>query len=136
VGRAHTQTINIAASPAQVFDFVADPETLPLWAVGFCRRIRRDGPRWIVTTSHGDMALRLDADRIRGTIDFYWSPASGIELGAFSRVVPNGDGAEYIFTQFQSAGMSDEAFDGQVTALGEELRVLGSILRARAVCPA
>ncbi len=134
--KTHTQSVGIPASPAYVFDFIADPETLPLWAVGFCRRIRRDGAAWIVTTAQGEVPMRYETDRARGTIDFYFSPAPGVDVAAFSRVVPNGHGAEYVFTQFQAPGMPDAVFEAQVSALAEELRVLTSVIRARAVCPA
>jgi len=136
VEQTNTQSVSIAASPTQVFEFIADPETLPLRAVGFCRRIRRENAGWIVTTTQGDVPIRYETDRSRGTIDFYFSPAPGVEVAAFSRVVPNGDGAEYVFTQFQAPGMPDAVFAAQVSALAEELRVLSSVIRARAVCPA
>ena len=134
--KSNTQAVSISASPSQVFDFIANPETLPLWAVGFCRGIRREGADWIVTTPRGDIRMRYDADRARGTVDFHFSPAPGVELSAFSRIVPNGSGAEYVFTQFQGPGMPDAVFDAQVSALGEELRLLTSVIRARAACPA
>jgi hypothetical protein len=136
VDQTNTQSVSLAASSAQVFDFIADPESLPLWAVGFCRRIRRESATWIVTTAQGDVPIRFATNRAAGTIDFYFSPAPAVEVAAFSRVVPNGEGSEYVFTQFQSPGMPDAAFAAQVSALAEELRVLSSVIRAQAVCPA
>ena len=134
--KTNTQAVSVPVSPAYAFDFIADPETLPLWAVGFCRRIRRDGAGWLVTTAQGEVPLRYETDGARGTIDFYFSQARGVEIAAFSRVVPNGAGTEYAFTQFQAPGMPDAVFEAQVSALAEELRVLTSVIRARAVCPA
>lgn len=136
MNRSNTQTISIAAPPEQVFDFVANPETLPVWAVGFCRHIRPDGTRWIVTTAHGEMPIRVATDRACGTIDFYFSPAPDAEMAAFSRVVPNGRGSEYVFTQFQGADMPAGDFEAQVAALGEELLVLRGVIQARLACPA
>jgi hypothetical protein len=136
VEKTNTQSVSIAATPTQAFKFIADPETLAVWAVGFCRRIRREGDGWIVTTAQGDVPIRYETDDRRGTIDFYFSPAPGIEIAAFSRVVPNGDGAEYVFTQFQAPDMPDATFAAQVSALAEELRVLSSAIRARTACPA
>jgi hypothetical protein len=136
--RSDTRAITIEAAANEVFAFVIDPENLPRWAVGFCRAIRRDGEtadRWIVTTAQGDLAIRYVTDPARGTIDFYLCPAPGIEVPAFSRVVPNGKGTEYVFTQFQSPGMSDEVFEGQVRALVEELHVLRGLIMARVACP-
>ena len=82
----------------------------------------------------GEVAVRYVTDRDLGTIDFYLSSAPGIEVPAFSRVVPNGDGAEYIFTQFQVPGISDDVFEAQVSALKEELIVLRAIMHAQAAC--
>jgi hypothetical protein len=129
-----TKAVNIDARPDDVFDFLADPANLPQWAVGFCRSIRRDGERWIVSTATGQVGIRYVTDRVLGVIDFYISPGPGIESAAFSRVLPSGDGAEYVFTQFQTPGMTDEVFDGQVQALVEELHILQGLFRARGAC--
>lgn len=131
-----TQTALLHGSPSEVFDFLADPENLPRWAVGFCRSIRRDGERWMVRTGHGEIPIRLDASARAGTIDFWMEVEPGVEVGAFSRVIPAPGGAAYVFTQLQAPGMPDAAFEAQVSALREELRVLQSIARARAACPA
>jgi uncharacterized protein YndB with AHSA1/START domain len=131
--------VTIDAPATDVFAFLADPENLPRWAVGFCRAIRRDteeAGRWIVTTAQGDLPIRYVTDNERGTVDFYLSPAPGLEAAAFSRVVPNGDGAEYVFTQLQAPGMTDEVFERQVHALTEELQVLRGLIQARTACPA
>jgi hypothetical protein len=137
--RSDTRTVRIDAPATEVFAFVADPANLPLWAVGFCRAIRRDGEapdRWIVTTAQGDLPIRYVTDAALGVVDLYLSPAPGVEAAAFSRVVPNEEGADYIFTQFQTPSMSDEIFKGQVRALTEELQVLRGLMAARAACPA
>ena len=136
--RSDTQAVTVDLAPSHVFAFIADPENLPLWAVGFCRAIRRDTApdQWIVTTAQGDVPIRYVTSEAAGTIDFHFTPAPGVELAAFSRVTPNAEGSEYIFTQFQPMGMSDEAFDAQVRALSGELRVLQGLLLARAACPA
>jgi hypothetical protein len=134
--RSETQTVSIEADPSLVFAFLADPQNLPLWAVGFCRRIRYDDEagRWIVTTAEGEIPIRYAIDRSAGTIDFHFSPAPGVEMMAYSRVVPNSNGSEYIFTQFQAPGMSDAVFESQLHALAGELVVLRGVLHARAAC--
>jgi hypothetical protein len=133
--RADTQAITIPASFEEVFGFLAEPENLPKWAVGFARGIRREGEDWIVQTAHGDVTVRVVADAARGTIDFHMSVAPGVEAVAYSRLVRNGTGAEYVFTQFQVPGMSDNAFNGQRKALAEELAILPILFRAQAACP-
>ena len=48
-------------------------------------------------------------------------------------MLPNGDGAEVLFTQFQSPGLFDEAFAAQVRAVGRELVTLRAL--AEVECP-
>ena len=132
--RSDTQAVSIEAYPEHVYSFVADPENLPAWAVGFCRAIRWDGraEQWIVATAQGEIPIRYATDPATRTIDFYFSPAPDVEVAAFSRVVPNDRGSEYIFTQFQPPGMADDAFAAQIRALMEELQVLRALMHARA----
>ena len=61
--RSDTRAVGIDGTPDQVFDFLADPENLPKWAVGFCHSIRRDGDHWMVTTAGGEVGVRYVTDR-------------------------------------------------------------------------
>jgi uncharacterized protein YndB with AHSA1/START domain len=133
--RSDTRSVTIEAPPSVVFGFVADPANLPYWAVGFCRSIRPDErDRWLVTTASGEIAMRYESNETAGTIDFRFSPGDGIEAAAFSRVVSNGHGSEYIFTQFQLDGMPNDVFEGQIRALEGELQVLRGLIKARTAC--
>lgn len=134
--RSDTQSVTLDAPAPTVFALLAEPANLPLWAVGFCRAIRPGAEGWIVTTSTGEVGLRYEVNRAAGTIDFRMTPAPGVELTAYSRVISNAEGADYVFTQQQAPGMTDDAFAHQVEALREELAVLRSLVRARAVCAA
>lgn len=131
--KANTQTISIEAAPSRVLELIADPMNLPRWAVGFARSVRLDGDRWIVLTGSGEIGLRMNVDRAAGTIDFRLEPAPGVEALAASRVIPRGAQSEFVFTQFQSPGMPDEAFQASVEALGHELKVLKAL--AEVECP-
>jgi uncharacterized protein YndB with AHSA1/START domain len=132
--RSDTKTISISAAPARVFRFVADASNLPRWAIGFARGIRRDGDGWVVTTGSGSaVPLRIRSDEGTGVVDFVVAPAPGVEALAASRVIPRGDGTEYVFTQVQPPGMPDEAFARSVAAVSHELVVLRAILETD--CP-
>jgi hypothetical protein len=133
--RSDTQSVTLPADHAEVFDFLANPENLPQWAVGFCRSIRRDGDGWLVDTGHEEVPMRFTTDATLGVIDFHFSPAPGVDAVARSRVVPNDDDSEYLFTQFQTPDMPDEVFEAQRTTLADELEVLRRIFKARASCP-
>jgi hypothetical protein len=131
--RSDTQIISIDTAPQRVVAFLADPMNLPRWAVGFAKGVRQEGGRWLVTTGGGEMAVRIEAGASSGIVDFFLSPAPGVEVLAASRVVPNGAGSEYVFTQFQAPGMPDDAFDTSVAALAHELTVLRALLEVE--CP-
>ena len=88
----------------------------------------------MVATASGEISMRYETNESAGTIDFRFSPAAGVDAVAFSRVVPNGHGSEYIFTQFQLDAMPNEVFEGQVRALVEELQVLRALIQARSAC--
>src|SRR5688572_18082703 len=110
--RADTRAVTIPTSYEAAFAFLTDPENLPTWAVGFGRAIRRAGDAWLVSTGQGESPIRFAVAAERGVIDYHLTPAPGVEAVAYSRLVPNGDGVEYVFTQFQAPGMPDEVFAG------------------------
>jgi hypothetical protein len=131
--RSDTKSVTIQAPPAKVVEFLTNPRNLPRWAVGFAKAIENEGGRWFVTTGSGKVGIRIDADPRSGVVDFVMTPAAGVEALAGSRVLPNGPGAEYVFTQFQPAGMPDEVFEKNVAALAHELTVLRALLEVE--CP-
>jgi hypothetical protein len=131
--RSDTQTATIDSAPKDVVAFVGQVENLPRWAIGFAKAVRRDENRWIVTTGQGEVAISVEVDETVGTVDFHLEPAPGVEAVAFARVVPNGRGAEFIFTQFQQSGVDDDTFDQLVTAVGHELVALKALLEVE--CP-
>jgi hypothetical protein len=134
--RTNTRAVTIPASAEEVFAFLSDPGNLPRWAVGFARGIRRDGDEWIVQTAAGEFPVQYGIDLERGTIDIHTTVAPGVVSSVYSRVTPNGSGAEYVFTHFQEPGMPDDVFEGQRAALEEELALLPILFRARGSCPA
>jgi len=133
--RTHTTSIPIAAPATDAFAYLADAETLPVWAIGFAKAIERDGDdRWRVTLASGEtVPLRVDADPATGVVDFVSLPAPGIEIPAHTRVVPHGAGTLYIFSMHQTPDLPDEVFDAQVAELALELTVLKAHLES--ACP-
>jgi hypothetical protein len=132
--KSDTKTITIERDEQTVYEFVAKPENLPIWAKGFARSIRPAGEAWIIETPHGEhLNVRYVTDARFGIVDFHISPVPGVEFVVPSRVVPNGTGAEYIFTQFQLANMTEAVFEGQVRTLTQELAILKNTLEV--ACP-
>src|SRR5215469_15140442 len=122
-----TQTVTIQAEPERVFAFLAAPENLPKWAINFCQDIRQEGERWLVRSEEPGMAsteveVKFLTNAKQGVIDFLMVPTPGVEALAASRVVPNAEGATYIFTRFQPSQMPDDVFAGLKEGLTNELR--------------
>jgi hypothetical protein len=79
------------------------------------------------------MPTTVAADEGTGTVDFRMEPIPGMVATAYARVMPNGTGAEFTFTQFQQPGVPDEIFDQLTTAVGHELVALKALLEVE--CP-
>jgi hypothetical protein len=131
--RSDTQSVTIAAARKAVLAFVSDGANLPRWAIGFAKSVRACESGWIVTTGQGEVPTSIVVDDATGTVDFRMEPAPGSDATAYARVVPNGHGAEFVFTQFQQPGTPDEVFDQLVAAVSHELVALKALLEVE--CP-
>jgi Polyketide cyclase / dehydrase and lipid transport len=120
---SQTRTITIDAPPSAVLDCVGDPRRLPSWAPDFAHTVRPDGEHWVVNDA---ATIDVRVDRATGTIDIV--AADDHRRGAFSRVLPNGDGSEFLFTLFFPPGTDDAAVSRQMAVVDEELH------RVRAMC--
>lgn len=130
--RAHTQTISIDAPTDVVFDLVADPLSLPRWAPGFARAVRPEGDDWIVETDDGELRIRVRVSPEQRTVDYLATALpAGVEVGAFTRVVPNGRGSAYAYTQFFPAAMSREEVARQKAVIADELRTVQALCERR-----
>ena len=120
--RSDTQSISIDAAPQTVLDLVADPTALPRWAPAFARAVRPHGDEWIVDTGHGELRIRVRVSSVHGTVDFLAAGLPpGVEVGAFSRVVANGGGSEFMFTQFFADGTPEVDIARQQDVVAVEL---------------
>lgn len=122
--QSDTQSITIAVEPKVLFEFLADPMNLPRWAGGLCSSVSAEGSEWIAITELGPVGLRCVKNAELGVIDYHISPPLPIKIAVYSRVIANGTGAEYVFTQFRPAFLPVKIFAKQVESLKEGLQVL------------
>lgn len=122
--RSQTQTIAIAAAPDTVLALVADPAQLPRWAPGFASAVRRDGDHWIVVGAEGEQRVRIRVDATLGTVDFL---APDREFGAYSRVVANAQGSEFMFTVFFPPEATDDDLAEQHAIVADELAAVRTL---------
>jgi len=131
--RSDTQAISIDAPPCAVIDLVSDAAEFPRWAAGFARAVQVDGDDWIVDTGEGEVRLSVRVSREYGTVDFLLADAlPAREIGAFARVVPNGRGSDFVFTQFFADDMGDTELADQRAVTAVELQTVRALCeRAR-----
>jgi hypothetical protein len=125
--RCETRSISIAAPPEDVLAVVGDARRLPEWAPNFARAVRPDGDAWIIDTGAGDLRVDLRVVPELGTADILRGDPP---RGAFSRVLPNGDGSEYLFTQLFADGMSAADVERQLAVVEGELETVRELCEA------
>ena len=130
--RAKTLTISIDRPVAEVYSFAAKVENLPRWATSFVRSVRKTAEGWVADTSEGTMGFEFAANNKFGVLDQIVRPMPGIEILVPIRVVPNGDGAEVLFTLIQFPGMPDEKFSRDLGMVERDLQTLKTVLERQA----
>jgi Polyketide cyclase / dehydrase and lipid transport len=120
--RSETRSISIAAEPHAVLAFLADPRQLPVWAPNFAESVRQDGGELVVSSGEDEIRIRMRVSHEHGTVDLL--AAKDPRIGAFSRVIPNGGGSEYLFTLLFADGTPRADIDRQMSIVEEELQAV------------
>jgi Polyketide cyclase / dehydrase and lipid transport len=126
LSKAETRSISVAAAPQAVFEFIADARNLPRWAPGFAEAVRADGDRWVVTQGEIELQIAVVASAEQGTVDLLRGP--DLSIGAYSRVIPNTAGSEFLFTLLFPEGTPDEAVAAQMDVVDGELRTIRELV--------
>ncbi|MGW7528336.1 SRPBCC family protein [Streptomyces sp. NPDC054783] len=124
-----TKTVSIDCPYEQVYAFLADPANWPTWAVVNVRSIEpTDDPDWWrMSTPLGPARLRLRANAEFGILDHdYVDDTASWCVPA--RVVPNGDGAEFMITFHRPPAFTDSFFKEQTDLVDTELATLKKVL--------
>ena len=123
----------IHRTPDAVYAFAANPENLPVWAAGLTRsEIRKSGDAWIAEAPFGTVKIRFVNANTFGVMDHDVELESGVIVHNPMRVVPNGEGSEFIFTLLRQPGMADDQFLEDAEAVTKDLRTLKEILEGGA----
>lgn len=123
-----TITTSIGCPPQDVYDFIVEPENLPQWAPGFAQSVTKERNEWIVSTSGGRVRIAFVERNAFRVADHYVIAEPDNEFYNPMRVVPNGDGAEVMFTLFKPPDASPEQFAEDARLVQRDLRTLKSIL--------
>jgi hypothetical protein len=114
-------SVHIARRPEEVYEFASHPENLPRWAAGLAdSELVRDGK----------VRVEFAPRNPFGVLDHDVTLETGITIHNPMRVVPNGEGSEFMFTLIRQPGMSDEEFANDRAAIERDLRTLKSLLES------
>ncbi len=117
----------------EVYRVAADPQQMPRWATGLGAGMRRDGDDWIVDGGPiGEVRVRFAAENAFGVIDHAVTMPDGTVVHNALRIVPNGDGAEAMFTLLQMPGTDAAGFEADARHVQEDLKRLKDLLESGA----
>jgi hypothetical protein len=125
----HHVSVSITRRPDEVYAFASDPVNLPRWAAGLARsEVRRDGDQWVADAPFGRIKLRFAPPNPYGVMDHDVTLESGAVVHNAMRVVPNGQGSEFVFTLIRQPGMSDAQLAADRAAVERDLQTLKELL--------
>lgn len=114
----------IAARPAEVYEYAADPAHLPKWAAGLAQSdVVVDGERLVVESPMGEVIVTFAPRNDLGILDHDVRLPSGEVVNNPVRVISHPDGAEVVFTIRQLA-TTDEEFERDAATVASDLRQL------------
>jgi hypothetical protein len=125
-------SVFIKRPPADVYEFASDPRNLPRWAAGLARsEVKKDGNDWVADSPMGKVKIRFAKKNPYGVMDHDVTLESGVTIHNPMRVVPKGDGSEFIFTLIRQPEMSDEKFAEDKSAVEKDLKSLKGLLEQK-----
>jgi hypothetical protein len=119
--RCITKTVSIDAPVERVFAYLANAQNWPQRAIVNVKAVNpRDDDWWDMTIPVGSAKLRIRAMQEYGILDHdFEAPDASWSVPA--RVVPNGNGSEFMITFFQPPHFTGAFFDEQVSLVSNQV---------------
>lgn len=115
-----------------VYDFAANPDNMPLWASGLASGLTREGDDWIADGGPlGIARVRFAPPNAFGVIDHTVVLPNGARVENALRIVPNGNGAEVMFTLLRQPDMDDAAFERDAAHVARDLDTLARLMEEK-----
>lgn len=115
-----------------VYAFASTAENMPQWASGLASGLTRSGEDWIADGGPvGNVHVRFVNPNDFGVIDHTVTMPDGLVVYNALRVVPNGAGAEVMFTLLRQPGVDDAAFETDAAHVQRDLEALKAILEQK-----
>lgn len=114
----------------EVYAFACRPDNMPLWASGLGDGLEREGDQWVAKGPLGSVRVRFAEDNEFGVMDHTVTMETGLDVNNAFRVVPNGSGAEVMFTVLKLPDMDDQQFRRDSDWVMKDLQMLKTLLEA------
>ncbi|WP_413451912.1 SRPBCC family protein [Georgenia phoenicis] len=122
----------VAASPAVVYEYAADPANLPAWAAGLAEgEVRQEGDAVVVDSPMGRVEVTFVRRNPFGVLDHDVRLPSGEVVTNPVRVLAHPEGAEVVFT-LRQLGLSDADFERDAAMVERDLEALARIVEGDA----
>lgn len=127
-----TKSIQIDRPAGVAYAFLADPATMPRWAIHNVKSIKPDGDgRWEMDTPRGKGFLVPHYAELNGILDHEFVDAAEGRWKVSARVVPVAESASvYMITLTRPEGMPAAAFEMGMNLMDDELAALKSCVEA------
>ncbi len=127
--QAKTISISIDRNCTEIYEAVWRPEDFPKWASGLSRSsLVQDGDAWKADGPEGPIRIRFTGHNAFGVMDHSIDAGIGAEIYVPLRIVPNGEGAEVLFTLFRQPRMSDAKFAADAEWVRRDLLALKALV--------
>ena len=125
-----TLSVQIACPAAEAYRFIADPATMPQWAIHNFKSIRPVGQNeWEIQTPRGAGRLVPHYDQASGILDHEFIDPKEGSWQVSARIVPAGaKDSVYMITLVKPPSMADEVFRRGMPLVEEELQTMRRIL--------
>lgn len=125
-----TKTMDLAATPKAVFDFLADPLNWPKFAIVNLKSIQAGkGGEYQIVSKNGPGQLKMLSKPEYGILDHVWKDAQA-SWNVHMRVIPNGNGATLMTTFFHPPQIDEKTFARSMQEMDLEFAQLKSILES------
>jgi hypothetical protein len=125
-----TLTVQIACPAAEAYQFIADPATMPQWAIHNVKAIRPVGRNeWEIQTPRGAGRLIPHFDQRSGILDHEFVDPKEGSWEVSARIVSAGTkDSVYMITLVKPPSMPEEAFRQGMPLVEEELQTMKRVL--------
>jgi hypothetical protein len=126
---SRTITVSIESDWRLVYDFTSIPQNFSRWAAGLGTRFEKSGDDWTAEDPNGRVIrIHFSPRNEFGVLDHTVAFEDGRIANNAMRVVPNGAGAEVMFTLLRLPGVTDEQFAADAAAVERDLKSLKTTL--------